>query len=154
MLLGALNPASVQVEEAERIARPVGSRRCSWCWLLAGIAALRERVDEHEWLLRRDSRNSSLPPSRDPPLTRQQRRSLARKRAKESLRKQGTQPGHEGKTHEMAAPERVDERRHLLPERCGCGHLFDGSEVRLKNIDASLGQSLERHRCVLAATDS
>jgi hypothetical protein len=70
------------------------------------------------------------------------------------LRKQGTQPGHEGKTHEMAAPERVDERRDLLPERCGCGHLFDGSDVRLKNMDASLGQSLERHRCVLAATDS
>jgi hypothetical protein len=31
----------------------------------------------------------------------------------------------------MAAPERVDERRDLLPDRCGCGHL--------KNIDASLG---------------
>ena len=29
--------------------------------LLAEVAALRERVDEHERLLRRDSTNSSLP---------------------------------------------------------------------------------------------
>ncbi len=99
--------------------------------LLEEVAALRERVDEHERLLKRDSTNSSLPPSRDPPLTRQQRRALARKRAKASLRKPGGQPGHEGKTRELAAPERVDHRFAHLPGACACGHRFDGSEERL-----------------------
>jgi transposase len=99
--------------------------------LLAEVAALRERVDEHERLLKRDSTNSSLPPSRDPPLTRQQRRALARERAKASLRKPGGQPGHEGKTREIAPAERVDERFEHLPERCDCGHRFDERDERL-----------------------
>ena len=100
--------------------------------LLAEITALRERVDEHERLLKRDSTNSSLAPSNDPPLTRQQRRARERERAKQQGRKQrGGQPGHEGKTRELAAPERVDQRLEHVPVRCGCGHRFDGSEERV-----------------------
>jgi len=122
----------VRVEEAEQIARAGGEPAVALVLgLLAEIAALRERVDEHERLLKRDSTNSSLPPSRDSPLTRQQRRALARERAKASLRKPGGQPGHEGKKRETAAPERVDERFAHLPGRCDCGHRFDGSEERL-----------------------
>ena len=97
--------------------------------LLAEITALRERVDEHERLLKQDSHNSSKAPSNDPPMTRQQRREEARRRAKEQLRKQrGGQPGHEGKTRELAAPERVDQTLQHIPVVCGCGHRFDGSE--------------------------
>ncbi len=122
----------MRVEEAEAIALAGGEpARELVLGLLAEVAALRERVDEHERLLKRDSTNSSLPPSRDPPLTRQQRRALARERAKASLRKPGGQPGHEGKTREMAPPERIDERFEHLPDMCGCGHLFDGGEERL-----------------------
>jgi transposase len=100
--------------------------------LLARVAALDARVEELERLQNRNSGNSSLPPSRDPPLTRQQRRELARKRAKESLRKPGGQPGHEGKCRELAAPERVDQRFDHLPGACaGCGHAFCGEEDRL-----------------------
>jgi hypothetical protein len=73
------------------------------------------------------STNSSLPPSRDLPLTRQQRRALARS----ARRRRGGQPGHEGKTREMAAPERVDRHVEHLPERCDCGHRFEGREARL-----------------------
>jgi transposase len=98
---------------------------------LAEVTALRERVEEHERLLNRDSTNSSLPPSRDPPMTRQQRRALARERAKKSLRKQGGQPGHEGKSREMAGAERVDGRFEHLPQQCACGHRFDGGERRV-----------------------
>jgi len=72
-----------------------------------------------------------LPPSRDSPLTRQQRRALARERAKASLRKPGGQPGHEGKTRELAAPERITQGFDHLPGCCGCGHRFDGQEQRL-----------------------
>ena len=96
------------------------------------IDALRERVEELERQLSRNSRNSSMPPSADPPMTRQQRRALARQMAKESLREQGAQPGHEGRTRELASPERVDERFEHLPHSCsGCGHDFNGGEERL-----------------------
>jgi transposase len=53
---------------------------------------------------------------------------LAREAYKRSMRRSGGQPGHEGKTRELAAPERVDRRVVHPPERCGCGHSFDGSE--------------------------
>ncbi len=106
----------MRVVDAERIARAGGEPGVELVLgLLAEITVLAERVDEHERILKRDSTNSSLAPSNDPPLTRQQRRALARERAKKSLEKQGRekreaggQPGHEGKTHELAAPERVD----------------------------------------------
>jgi hypothetical protein len=40
-------------------------------------------------------------------MSRQQRPALARERAKGSLRKQGGQPGHEGKARELAAADRI-----------------------------------------------
>jgi len=59
----------VRVVDAERIARSGGEPAVGLVLgLLAEITALRERVDEHERLLKRDSTNSSLAPSNDPPL--------------------------------------------------------------------------------------
>ncbi len=105
---------------------------------MAEITVLGERVDEHERLLKQDSTNSSLAPSKDPPMTRQQRRALARERAKKDLQRQnrqkreaGGQPGHQGKTRELAPVERVDEFFEHVPVRCACGHRFVGSEERL-----------------------
>lgn len=98
------------------------------------MAALGEEVAELRRQLGRDSRNSSIPPSSDPPKSRAERRREGRERAKEwskSKRKQGGQPGHEGKSREMAPPERVDEVFEHLPVSCECGHAFDGSEERL-----------------------
>ena len=95
---------------------------------VAELPALRERIEELERRDRRDSGNSSQPPSGDPPKSRAERRRLAKEAYKRSMRKSGGQPGHEGKTRELVAPERVDERRVHLPKRCGCGHFFDGSE--------------------------
>ena len=124
----------MHVADAERIARAGGEPAVELVLgLLAEITVLRERVDEHERILKRDSTNSSLAPSNDPPQTRQQRRALARERAKKNLqkRKPGGQPGHEGKTRELAAPERVNRSFEHLPQVCGCGHRFDGSEERV-----------------------
>jgi transposase len=120
----------VRVADAERIAGAGGEPAVELVLgLLAEISALRERVDEHDRLLKRDSTNSSLAPSNDPPLTRQQRRARERERAKQQGRKQrGGQPGHEGKSRELAAPERVDDHVEHVPVSCGCGHRFDGSE--------------------------
>lgn len=124
----------MRVVDAERIARAGGEPAVELVLgLLAEVTALRERVDEHERLLKRDSTNSSLAPSNDPPMTRQQRRALARERAKQDLqrRKAGGQPGHQGKTRELAAPEQVDAGFDHVPAQCGCGHRFDGSEERV-----------------------
>lgn len=62
------------------------------------------------------------------------------------MRKSGGQPGHEVQTREMVAPKRINERLVHLPERCGCGHEFDGSEERL-------GESVVQAREVSPAVD-
>ena len=123
----------MRVADAERFASAGGEPAVELVLgLLAEITALRERVDEHDRLLKRDSTNSSLAPSNDPPLTRQQRRARERERAKREGRKQrGGQPGHEGKTRGLAAPERVDDHVDHVPVSCGCGRRFDGSEERV-----------------------
>lgn len=100
--------------------------------MFAVIRRLEERVEELERQINRDSRNSSNSPSSDPPKSRAERRRLAREAYKRSMRKSGGQPGHEGKTRQMAPAEpRVDGQFEHLPERCGRGHLFGGTEQRL-----------------------
>ncbi|MBA2261967.1 MAG: IS66 family transposase [Solirubrobacterales bacterium] len=98
---------------------------------VAKLPVLLERIEELERRVDRDSGNSSQPPSSDAPKSRAERRLLAREAYKRSMRKSGGQPGHEGKTRELVAPDRVDERLVHLPERCGCGHRFDGSEEEI-----------------------
>jgi transposase len=56
----------------------------------AQLAALSERVEELEQRLTRDSSNSPLPPSHDPPWLGK------RGRSRGTGRKQGAQPGHAG----------------------------------------------------------
>jgi transposase len=100
--------------------------------LTALVDGLRERIDELERQLKRDSTNSSMPPSSDPPKSRAERRRAARAAYKRSMRKSGGQPGHEGKTRELAPAHRVDRGFDHLPASCaGCGHVFDGYEERL-----------------------
>jgi len=110
----------------------LGELRAQLALLVEENASLRARIAELERQLNRDSRNSSMPPSSDPPKSRAERRREARAKLKElSTRKPGGQPGHEGKHREMVPPERVDRRSEHLPVACACGHRFDGSEVRV-----------------------
>ncbi len=99
--------------------------------VLAVIRGLEERIEDLERKAGRDSGNSSMPPSSDAPKSRAERRAAARAAYKRSLRKSGGQPGHEGKTRELVAPERVDRRFEHLPDGCGCGYRFDGGEERV-----------------------
>ncbi|HZE16982.1 MAG TPA: DUF6444 domain-containing protein [Mycobacterium sp.] len=99
--------------------------------VLAVVRRLEERIEELERRVNRNSGNSSMSPSSDQPLSRAERRRRAREAYKRSMRKTGGQPGHEGKTRELAAPERVNRRFEHLPERCGCGHVFCGGEERI-----------------------
>jgi transposase len=87
--------------------------------LVEANGRLEARVAELERRLNRSSRNSSLPPSQDPPSA------PLRPSGKGSGRKRGGQHGHEGRYRRLLPPERVDEIVEHWPERCGsCAHEF------------------------------
>lgn len=82
------------------------------------IVVLERRVEELEARLKRDSSNSSQPPSSDPPWKAPSERKQGRKR--------GGQPGHRGHKREFVEPDRVEEHR---PSACGhCGEALVGDD--------------------------
>jgi transposase len=91
--------------------------------LIEANRRLEARVAELEQRLNRSSRNSSLPPSQDPPSV------PPRPRRPGSGRAQGGQPGHEGKGRPLLLLERVGEVIDHWPERCqACAHVFGEDE--------------------------
>jgi transposase len=87
------------------------------------VEAQERRIAELERKSRRSSRNSSQPPSQDPPRT-------SPRRGKDSSgRKQGAQPGHEGKGRPLLPAWAVDEFVDHWPSECGCGHVFGEAEL-------------------------
>jgi transposase len=84
--------------------------------LKAELAELRERLNQN-------SRNSSRPPSTDPPSQSCPPSSEPRGR------KRGAQSGHQGKGRSLKPPEEVDHIVELRPVSCArCGHLLEGSD--------------------------
>lgn len=81
-----------------------------------------KRITELERRLNRNSSNSSVPPSQDPP------GAPERKRPDPSGRSQGAQTGHRGKGRKLAPIEAVDRVVEHWPGRCGCGHPLESSE--------------------------
>jgi transposase len=92
----------------------------------AQIQALTGRVERLERELAKNSRNSSRPPSSDPPSARKASRP-ARPKGR-SGKRQGAQPGHEGKGRELLPSWAVDEVVAHWPSACGCGHVFSAAE--------------------------
>ena len=91
--------------------------------LTARVARQDERIAQLERRLNRSSRNSSQPPSVDPP-------GPAPKRGKDSSgRRQGGQPGHEGKGRPLLPAWAVDDVVDHWPDRCDCGHVFAAGEL-------------------------
>lgn len=88
------------------------------------VAKQDRRIAELERRLGRNSRNSSVPPSQDPP------GAPERKRPDPSGRSQGAQPGHRGKGRELLPIEAVDRVAEHWPGSCGCGHRFAAGEGR------------------------
>ena len=88
----------------------------------AQLTALAERVEELEQRLKRDSSNSSLPPSHDPPWLGK------RGRSRGTGRRQGGQPGHLGHGRSLFPLEQVTEVVDHWPQCCTCGHLFADAE--------------------------
>lgn len=77
---------------------------------------LKEKVRDLSARLGLCSSNSSMPPSSDKPWQRRQTT------WRPTGRRPGGQPGHERNVREPFAPEEVDKRVEVLPERCeGCG---------------------------------
>jgi transposase len=114
--------------------------------LTATVAALRAEVDELRRQMGRDSRNSSLPPSRDTAAAR------AKRPKKSSGRRQGGQPGHPGSHREMVAdPDRVVEH---WPDACaGCGaevtvadRASEGDPVSHQVTDVVVSVEVTEHR--------
>lgn len=75
------------------------------------IAGLKRRLN-------RNSQNSSVPPSQDPP------GAPERKAPDPSGRSQGAQAGHRGKGRKLLPAEAVDRVVDHWPARCGCGRCF------------------------------
>src|ERR687892_2475125 len=102
--------------------------------LIEANERLEARVAELERRLNRSSRNSSLPPSQDPPSA------PPRLRRPGSGRERGGQPGHEGTNRPLLPLARVDEVVEHWPERCrACAHVFSADE----RVDAA---AVQRHQ--------
>jgi transposase len=96
--------------------------------LTSRVARQDERIATLERQLGRSSRNSSQPPSADPPA--KGRPSRGTRRSKDpSGRSQGAQSGHAGHGRELLPVSAVDEVVEHWPERCGCGHEFAPQEL-------------------------
>lgn len=78
------------------------------------VDALQEQVRTLEEQLQQTSRNSSRPPSSDPPQAQRPKRPR-------SQRRRGGQPGHRGQTRTLIPVEEVNEVVPIKPEQCaGC----------------------------------
>jgi transposase len=89
--------------------------------LTARVARQDERIATLERQLGRSSRNSSRPPSQDPP-------GAPRRGKGSSGRKPGGQPGHEGKGRPLLPAWAVEEVVEHWPTGCECGHVFCDAE--------------------------
>ena len=103
---------------------------------LAGqVRRLDDRIGKVEGDRAASSRNSSAAPSADAPVTRQQRRALAREKAKQlakdsKRREQGAQTGHRGAGRELLPAEEIDEVVDHYPTECrGCQRDFTVAEM-------------------------
>jgi transposase len=93
--------------------------------LIEANRRLEARVADLERQLNRTSRNSSLPPSQDPPSA------PPRPQKPQSGRSPGGQPGHEGKNRRLFPLERVDEVLDHWPKRChACTRPFTKERAR------------------------
>jgi transposase len=90
--------------------------------LRAEVAQLKATVEELAQRLGRNSRNSSQPPSADPPQT-------TRPRRERSGRRPGGQPGHEGQSRALVPVEEVDVVIPVKPMQCPrCQQALQGDD--------------------------
>ena len=91
-------------------------------------AELKKRIEELERLLGINSKNSSKPPSSDPP-------GMSVALPKHRRKKRGARKGHQPHLRELLSQEFVNKHFHLKPEVCTCGstNLEETSEEPLRH---------------------
>lgn len=90
--------------------------------LAVQVAEMREQIRELQARLGQNSKNSSQPPSSDPP-------GVERRKKKPSGRNRGGQPGHRGHHRSLLPPERVKVEVEHRPGKCRhCEHSLEGAE--------------------------
>src|SRR5688572_3310321 len=90
--------------------------------LEARVHTLQEQVRTLEEQLKQNSRNSSRPPSSDPPQAQGPKRPR-------SGRRRGGQPGHRGQTRTLLPVEEVNQVVLIKPEQCaGCHAPLTGDD--------------------------
>ncbi len=91
--------------------------------ICAKVNDLEDIVENQKEKLSTNSKNSSLPPSKDKPSSKKN------KKKKSPTRKQGAQPGHKANKRELLPSTEVDHIETIYPEKkCSCGgavHLTD-----------------------------
>jgi transposase len=138
----------VERQEAEAV-YDAGRERCVdfILALAARYERLEARVEKLEEQLRRSSRNSSLPPSQDPPSA------PPRPGKPSSGRGRGGQPGHEGKSRPLLPLKRVDEVDEHWPDRCrACAYRF-GEDERIEAARAQRHQVAELPAIAVTVTE-
>src|SRR6266571_790698 len=91
--------------------------------LTSMVHTLQAQVRTLQEQLNQTSRNSSRPPSSDPPQSQRPRRPRGQRR-------RGGQPGHPGHTRSLVPVEEVDEVVVLKPDQCrGCHALLSGDDA-------------------------
>ncbi len=81
--------------------------------LLSQVTLLEKRIEVLEHKSKKNSQNSSKPPSSDSPYNRPKK-----KKPKKGCRKRGGQKGHKGSRQTKLEPT---EEKEILPEPCSCG---------------------------------
>jgi len=108
--------------------------------LFQRIEQLQQRVAELEERLNQNSRNSSQPPSSDPP------HAPIRPTRTPSGRKAGGQPGHAGQTRSLKPSDQVQRVVDLRPTSCGtCGALLLGDDPQPQRHQVTELPRIEPH---------
>jgi uncharacterized protein DUF6444/transposase IS66-like protein len=116
----------------ERISASAWSRtpqvvRAEVVALMQELAEVKARLAKAEEQLRRNSRNSSHPPSQDKP----EQKQTSQAEPSKPQRKRGGQTGHAGRQRPLVPLEAVDDVVIHRPERCaGCGALLLGEDPK------------------------
>jgi transposase len=114
-----IDPRDLRIAELERLLAEANER------LAAMEGQLKRMADS---LAKLTSRNSSLPPSQDPPGT-------TRPTKPPSGRRRGGQPGHKGSRRELLPQDRVTEAVDHDPEECGACEASLGRAARTGEPD-------------------
>lgn len=108
-----------------------------------------KRLEKLEVRAKKNSRNSSKPPSSDSPFD----RSARKKKSKKGKRPKGGQKGHKAHQQQMLTPT---ETHALMPDRCNCGNtdftpspiepFYTHQHIELPNIQMEITHWI-LHRC-------